>query len=647
MQPAVSIVIVNYNVKDFLHKCLESIDKSVFNRGEVETIVVDNDSSDGSVEYLRPLFPKVKFSETGENLGFGKANNLGFEIATGKYILILNPDTVIEENNLQTMYDYMEDNPEVGIAGCKVLNPDGTFQLPCRRGFPTPWASFSKLFGLQSLFPKSKLFAQYNQTFRSEDETYEIDAIMGAYMFARADVIEKLGGFDRDFFMYGEDIDLCFRNKKLGYETRYVHTTSIIHYKGESTRRSSINDVKHFYDAMAIFAEKHYARSKIFLLFLKTGIFLRAGLAYLGRIKSDLLFILVDLLIINAALLVSTKIRFGEFFAFPDLAYPTVFIAVSSVLLFSMTVAGEYFEGRHSFRKSIFGVLIMFFITSSLTYFFKQFAFSRGIVLMMTGFSGLLMPGTRLLSFLLRRAIGTEKEKKILVVGLNPEAAEIVHEMESPEHSGVKPEGFVSIDESYPETYENYPVLGNIFFLDEIIKKAGAKEVIIAEPKISNNKLMEIVSKFSSEKIRYHIAGEYDQFLYSEIIEDITGRKSPRTAYPIDTLRNKIFKRFADMFMSLILLTAFLPLTAAVGKKPAIQKLFEVFLGKKSIFGLYVRPGLPYSYPIGKEGITGLAHIANPERLSDEAINKLNEYYLSNYSVSLDMDILVKKLFRK
>ena len=128
---------------------------------------MDNDSLDGSVEFLEPLFPDVSFIALKENLGFGRANNLGIEKSKGKYVLILNPDTIIEENTLDVMYKYMEDNPETGISGCKVLNPDGTFQLACRRGFPTPWAAFSKLFGLQKLFPKSKLFAKYNQTFRS------------------------------------------------------------------------------------------------------------------------------------------------------------------------------------------------------------------------------------------------------------------------------------------------------------------------------------------------------------------------------------------------------------------------------------------------------------------------------------------------
>lgn len=646
MQTAISIVIVNYNVKDFLYKCLESIDAATSNL-TVETIVIDNDSSDGSVAYLRPLFPDVTFVETGENLGFGKANNLGFEMAKGKYILILNPDTVIEEKNLQTMYDYMESNPEVGIAGCKILNPDGTFQLPCRRGFPTPWASFCKLFGLQSMFPNSKIFAQYNQTFRSPDETYEIDAVMGAYMFARKEVITQLQGFDRDFFMYGEDLDLCYRNNQLGYKTAYVHTTSIIHYKGESTRRSSINDVKHFYDAMAIFAKKHYSRSKTFLLFLKLGIFLRAIMAYILKFKEDVAYILCDLALVNGALLLSTKLKTGDFFHFPDYAYPTIFITISIVLLLSMLISGEYFEGRHSVRKTVFGVLVMFFLTSSLTYFFKQYAFSRGVVLMVTGFSGISLSLVRLISVAISKGFGAEKDKRILVVGLNENAAEIVRSLEKPEHSNINVCGFVSIKESYPLDYENYPVLGNIYFLDEIIKKCKAKEIVIAEPEITNNKLMEIVSKFSDTKAKYHIAHEYDQLMFSEIIEEISGRKNADMIYPISTIRNILIKRSIDILYSLMALTLFLPFTIIFGKRGILKKMWHVLCGKKSLIGYYKTEKMPFKYPFGKIGITGLAHISNPERLSKTAINQLNDYYLSNYSFSLDFDIFIKTMIRK
>ena len=346
----ISIVIVNYNVKDFLFQCLKSIENSKTDL-KIETIVVDNNSNDGSIEFLKPNFPGVKFFALKENIGFGKANNLGFDNADAKYILILNPDTLLNENTLQVMYNFMEQHSEVGIAGCKVLNGDGTFQFACRRGFPTPWNAFCKLFGLNKFFPKSKLFASYNQTYRNVDETYYIDAVIGAFMFTRKDLIDKLNGFDKDFFMYGEDIDLCLRAFKAGSKTAYVHTTNIIHYKGESTKRSSINEVKHFYEAMSIYAKKHYSKSGLYLFSLKAGIALRFVIAYLSKFKKSIATILFDLLTVNFSLLFATKIRFGDYFNFPSYAYPTVFIVSSLVVFISMVSIGEYFEAEPSGKK--------------------------------------------------------------------------------------------------------------------------------------------------------------------------------------------------------------------------------------------------------------------------------------------------------
>jgi len=274
----ITIVIVNYNVKDFLEQCLNSIRKAKRNF-LVEVFVVDNNSTDGSIEFLEPLYPEVKFIQTGKNLGFSKANNIAIKQAKGTYTLILNPDTILSEDTLEKMYEYMRYCPEVGVSGCKVLNGDGTFQLACRRGFPTPWTSFTKLFGLQKLFPKSKIFAKYNQTFRSENESYYIDAVIGAFMFCDTELIKNLGGFDEAYFMYGEDLDLCRQVQLSGRHVSYYHETTIIHFKGESTKRSSINELKHFYDAMEIFAKKYFSSSKLFLLFLRAGIKLRLFIA--------------------------------------------------------------------------------------------------------------------------------------------------------------------------------------------------------------------------------------------------------------------------------------------------------------------------------------------------------------------------------
>ncbi len=210
-----SIIIVNYNVKEFLLNLLESIQQAAKNIS-TEIIVVDNNSNDDSITTINEKFPSVITIQNNSNVGFGAANNQGLEISKGKYILLINPDTLVKENTFEQMIKFLEENLQVGIAGCKVLNPDGSLQLACRRSFPKPWVSFTKVTGLSKLFPKSKLFAKYNLTYLDENETYEVDAISGSFMMFNRNTFEKVGGFDTDFFMYGEDLDLCYRVQKAG-----------------------------------------------------------------------------------------------------------------------------------------------------------------------------------------------------------------------------------------------------------------------------------------------------------------------------------------------------------------------------------------------------------------------------------------------
>lgn len=285
--PILSIIIVNYNSIDYLTQSLVSIYSSLVNF-DYEIIVVDNNSNDGSAQFIKEYFTNVFLIPLNENLGFGRANNIAFTFSKGKYLLLLNPDTILQENTLQTIYDYMEQNPNVGICGCKILNPDGTLQLACRRGFPTPWVAFTKLFGLQKLFQKSKIFGIYNQTFRNPDESYFVDAVSGSFMFVRKEVVQQINGFDEDFFMYGEDLDFCYRASCLGWNIAYLHTTSIIHHKGRSTQRSQIDEVEKFYEAMQIFAKKHFGRSSLFFSLLKLGISSRKLLAKVFKNSQNL-----------------------------------------------------------------------------------------------------------------------------------------------------------------------------------------------------------------------------------------------------------------------------------------------------------------------------------------------------------------------
>lgn len=279
---ALSVIIVSYNVRYYLEQCLDSVMRA--SKGlDAETIVIDNESKDGSIEYLEPLFPRVKFIRAGDNLGFSKANNRAVAESSGRYLLFLNPDTIISENVLADSIRFMDNHPDAGLAGVCMLNPDGTFAKESRRAVPTPFVSFCKMSGLCSLFPKSRLFGRYYLGYLNKDEANRIEIVSGAYMFARRQAFEKTGGFDESFFMYGEDVDLSYRVLKAGYENWYI-PVRILHYKGESTNKTSYAYSRTFYNAMLIFFDKHFhGYGKLSRLMVWLVLRLRTLLTYIGN----------------------------------------------------------------------------------------------------------------------------------------------------------------------------------------------------------------------------------------------------------------------------------------------------------------------------------------------------------------------------
>lgn len=277
-----SVIIVNYKVKHYLEQCLCSVAEA--SRGiAVEVIVVDNASGDGSVEYLRERFPDVTIIASEENLGFARANNLAIRNSHGQYVLLLNPDTIVAEDTFRDFIGFMDSTPDAGGCGAYMLHTDGSFAPESRRGLPTPFVAFCKMSGLASLLPKSRTFGRYYMRYLNENEENRIEIMSGAFMFLRRDALDKAGLLDEDFFMYGEDIDLSYRILKAGYNN-YFLPSRILHYKGESTVKSSYRYVHTFYRAMELFFNKHYAHYSILLsLPIKLAIWGRAMLAYAGN----------------------------------------------------------------------------------------------------------------------------------------------------------------------------------------------------------------------------------------------------------------------------------------------------------------------------------------------------------------------------
>lgn len=277
-----SVVIVNYNVKYFLEQCLYALERAVSGL-DAEIFVVDNASSDGSVAYLRPLFPDVIFIENTDNPGFAKANNQAIRQAKGEYVLLLNPDTVIGEENLRTLCFFLDEHPKAGGIGVKMLDGHGRFLAESKRAFPTPWVSFCKIFGLSKLFPRSPRFARYSLPFLDVNKAHEVDVLAGAYMLLRREALDKVGLLDEAFFMYGEDIDLSYRIVLGGYKNYYM-PERILHYKGESTKKGDVKYIRAFYGAMLIFYKKYYPRSgRLLGGMIRLAVFLTACFSVVPR----------------------------------------------------------------------------------------------------------------------------------------------------------------------------------------------------------------------------------------------------------------------------------------------------------------------------------------------------------------------------
>ena len=274
-----SVVIVNYNVRYYLEQCLLSVEKALCGVcGEV--FVVDNNSSDNSVAYLKGRFPWVRYIENDKNVGFSCANNQAIREARGEYVLLLNPDTFVGESALRECIDFMDKTPKAGMCGVGMMKVDGSFAPESRRGIPTPFVAFCKMSGLGALFPKSRLFGRYYMQYLNKQSINPIEIVSGAFMFIRKEALDKVGLLDEAFFMYGEDIDLSYRVLKGGYQNYYI-PTHILHYKGESTKKDSLKYVNAFHKAMVIFFKKHYAHySFIYSVLITLTIVMKGVMSY-------------------------------------------------------------------------------------------------------------------------------------------------------------------------------------------------------------------------------------------------------------------------------------------------------------------------------------------------------------------------------
>lgn len=641
-----SVVIVSYNVAELLRQCLRSVQHALEGiAGEI--LVVDNASEDGTVAKLRPEFPEVVWIELASNVGFGRANNIGIRRARGRYVLLLNPDTLVHPATLRTMLQYMEEHPEVGIAGCRVLNADGSFQETCRRGFPTPWAAFTRLFGLERLFPRSPLFARYGQRFRPEDEVGYAEVVSGAFMFCRREVLEQLGGFDSAYFLYGEDVDLCYRAHLAGWRIGYVGTATILHFKGESTRRSSVDRVVHFYDAMRIFVRRYYGRSPVAWL-LYAGIAVRELLARAAAFPTLWLFGAVDVVGTVAALLLATQVRFGSPFGFPAYAYPTVFLVVGGVVLGLMVLLGDYLERRVQIARALLAYSVAFLVLASLTYFFKQYAFSRWVLI------GTVVGGAVwgiLVRMVVQGWLWVRQElapRRIALLGTGPlaQAIAVALSQGAGERAGVVLVGFLRYRSSAEAEQGGGPILGSYDELPYLIERWRIHELVVAEPDLPPGEVVSMAERLARWRVRLYVVSEPDELYVQRFVQELFGYEPAWLGYPLLHPRIRLLKRCVDVAAALVALTFGLPLVFLSPRRGELLRRWgDVFRGRWSVVGIYPQEG--ESYGAAKPGLTGLAHLAGGAQLPRERVRQLNWYYIRHYSLALDMEIVLRHCVRR
>ncbi len=668
----VSVVIVNYNVREFLEQAMRSVERASANL-RVELFVVDNNSSDGSVEMVRKRFPDAHLISNKENTGFSKANNQAIRQANGRYLLILNPDTIIQEDTLTSLVQFMDAHPDAGAVGCKILNADGTFAPESRRAFPTPSVAFYRISGLSKLFPKSPRFGKYNLSYLSPDESCEVDALSGSCMFVRKAALyedhpsgpsngapEKpeagAGLFDEDFFMYGEDLDWCYRIQQAGWKIYYTPETQIIHYKGESTKKGDLRYVLLFYGAMLRFAEKHFKNrhSWFFRLFLRCGIIARGTLHMISNWAKRNGGILADLVLSFGVVAGAGILRF----VWDGMDFPTLFLSIIAPLYaiavtFGISLQRGYQRSRYTRFRPVFAANLgaVLFI-AAVSFFAKGLAFSRAALLLGFLLCILVLYIARLVyshrkrpAHLLRRA---------LMVGDQEEASRLHTALTTLPKPLMELAGFVSDAPQSEHATRDIQWLGNLHHLRDVVRLQKIDDVVFASSRLANRTIFSLIQDLKDLPVEFKILSAGQEHLIGEARIDALNAPPLIDAEQAFGRSRSTFQRRAFevtlVLLGLLCYPALFLLAKAAGPGSALQKLEmkardlpKVLRGTLSLVGYRAEEHnlIPKSWYL-KQGIFTITDTLPMDTKSADALNRAYWLYYSNQSMTLDFDIIIR-----
>ncbi|MDR1726251.1 MAG: glycosyltransferase [Bacteroidales bacterium] len=647
-----SIIIVNYNVVYFLDQCLASVYKALKNTGEnsfnltdkSEIFVVDNNSVDNSVEMIKSKYPDVILIENKHNVGFSKANNQAIKQSTGEYVLLLNPDTIVEEETFAKCISFMDKTEDCGGLGVKMIDGEGKILKESKRGFPTPWVSFCKLSGLIKLFPHSRKYAGYYMGNLSYDKINEVEVLAGAFMMLKRECLKKTGLLDEDYFMYGEDIDLSYRITKAGYKNYFFPNTQIIHYKGESTKKSSLNYVYTFYNAMQIFAQKHFShkQSRLFSFIITLAIWLRASLDFIIRIFNSAFQPILDFTLSYICFLILKHywaITLWHNANFYEISYSIYVIPCYIIVILGFV----YIYGGYSKTAKVtkitsgvfFGMLTLLVFYSLLP---ASLRYSRALILMGSVMTLSVVIGSRLLVRKIttgKFSFGDKQTSRYLIIGEKNEAVRVAEFLRKTE---LQPE-FIHLA-NITDIVENYysPI-------KDMIRIYSINEIIFCAKSLSQTQIMNLMGILVKTNVHYTIAPENMDLIISSNQINTPIDLYTITLNSITQEDNRRKKRLFDIFCSLFLLM-FSPIFIFIVKRPLhfIKNCVLVLFARKTFVGYGSSGNEENDLPKIKPSILTTGDFITGIAIDKQTIHRLNLLYARNYSIEKDFNILIKNI---
>jgi GT2 family glycosyltransferase/lipopolysaccharide/colanic/teichoic acid biosynthesis glycosyltransferase len=653
-----SVIIVNYNVKYFLEQALASVNKAakemeVRHPGwDTDVWVVDNNSVDGSVEMMQSKFPDVNLIANKNNTGFSVANNQAIKLSSGEYVLLLNPDTVVREDTFLRTIEFMNADQDAGGLGVKMIDGKGEFLPESKRGLPSPAVAFFKIFGFSKLFPKSRTFGRYHLGFLSREETHSVDVLAGAFMLLRRKTLDDTGLLDETFFMYGEDIDLSYRIIKAGYKNYYFPGTSIIHYKGESTKKSSVNYVFVFYKAMIIFAKKHFSKNKavLFSILLNIAIYLRAGISIILRMFGRLLLPIWDFILLYGLMFFLVKYWERTIKYINGGKYPLILLEVFVPLyilgwMLGLLLSGAYrkpFQFRRVFRGVFIGTILIAFGYAFLS---ENYRFSRGLIVLGAVASIICFLINRMILKALKEnsiSIDSDDAKKIAIVGKAVEAERITGLLDKTRLL-YNLSGFI-----YPEAsfagLSDHNYIGNISEIEKLIDIYKINELIFCAKDISNGEIIALMEHIHTQRnVDFKIVPENSDFVIGSNSKDKPG---DYYSYEVDLAiakpENNLNKRLFDIVSAGILLIS-LPINIWFVKNKAVyfSNLFSVMFAAKTWVSYSLPQNLIMKLPTLKPGILNPADDVKYTDIGEATKMRLDYFYAKDYDIYKDISILI------